>query len=186
MSKPSLQKLDYRSFAEKQVLDWIYNKQVDSVDAMTNISKEKRQLLAQRLFFRRSKTIKTQKASDGTIKKLLALGRWCKQQTETVMIPAKGRRTACVSSQIGCPVRCTFCASGLGGLEGNLQVGQIIEQVIALGGRGYHKHSLYGHGRTLSKFQRRNSRNTNSKRPMGHGDRCSKNYGFNGWTTCSN
>ncbi|MBC8201841.1 MAG: 23S rRNA (adenine(2503)-C(2))-methyltransferase RlmN [Planctomycetes bacterium] len=139
------------SFAQKQVLDWIYNKQVDSVDAMTNISKEKRQLLAERLFFRRSKSIKTQKASDGTIKKLLAWDDGSKQ-TETVMIPAKGRRTACVSSQVGCPVGCTFCASGIGGLEGNLQVGQIIEQVIALGGRDITNIVFMGMGEPFANY----------------------------------
>ena len=119
------------TFAGKQVLDWIYKKQVTSVDDMSNIAKEKRQLLEERLLFRRSKSIKTQKASDGTIKKLLAWDNGTRQ-TETVMIPAKGRRTVCVSSQVGCPVGCTFCASGLGGLEGNLDVGQIVEQVVQL------------------------------------------------------
>ena len=61
------------------------------------------------------------------------------QQTECVMIPAtskesgRSRRTACISSQIGCPVGCKFCASGLGGLDGNLTAGQIVEQVWRLG-----------------------------------------------------
>jgi len=60
-------------------------------------------------------------------------------QTECVMIPAvsqasgKARRTACVSSQIGCPVGCRFCASGLGGLDGNLTPGKIVQQVWQLG-----------------------------------------------------
>jgi len=60
-------------------------------------------------------------------------------QTECVMIPAvsrdsgRQRRTACVSSQIGCPVGCKFCASGLGGLDGNLSAGQIVQQVWQLG-----------------------------------------------------
>ncbi len=59
------------------------------------------------------------------------------RQTECVMIPAddgeRSRRTACVSSQVGCPVGCRFCASGLGGLDGNLTAGQIVEQVWRLG-----------------------------------------------------
>ncbi len=60
------------------------------------------------------------------------------RQTECVMIPAlpgtedERRRTACISSQIGCPVGCKFCASGLGGLDGNLSVGRIVEQVWRL------------------------------------------------------
>ena len=53
--------------------------------------------------------------------------------TECVLIPASGRKTACISSQVGCPVGCHFCASGLGGLEGNLSAGRIVEQVWRLG-----------------------------------------------------
>jgi 23S rRNA (adenine2503-C2)-methyltransferase len=53
-------------------------------------------------------------------------------QTECVMIPTESRRTACISSQVGCPVGCAFCASGLGGLEGNLSAGRIVEQVWRL------------------------------------------------------
>ena len=62
------------------------------------------------------------------------------RQTECVMIPAlsagdsgpRERRTACISSQVGCPVGCRFCASGLGGLDGNLSAGRIVEQVWRL------------------------------------------------------
>src|SRR3954469_11529889 len=59
------------------------------------------------------------------------------RQTESVMIPSEDpsgpRRTACISSQVGCPVGCRFCASGLGGLDGNLSAGRIVEQVYRLG-----------------------------------------------------
>lgn len=55
-----------------------------------------------------------------------------KRQTECVMIPADDRRTACISSQVGCPVGCRFCASGLSGLDGNLSEGRIVEQVWRL------------------------------------------------------
>ncbi len=51
---------------------------------------------------------------------------------ETVMIPDADRRTACVSSQVGCPVGCRFCASGMGGVKGNLTAAQIVEQVFQL------------------------------------------------------
>ncbi len=55
------------------------------------------------------------------------------RQTECVMIPSDDRKTACISSQVGCPVGCKFCASGLGGLDGNLSTGRIVEQVWRLG-----------------------------------------------------
>ncbi len=53
-------------------------------------------------------------------------------QTECVLIPTESRNTACISSQVGCPVGCAFCASGLGGLESNLSAGRIVEQVWRL------------------------------------------------------
>jgi 23S rRNA (adenine2503-C2)-methyltransferase len=140
------------AFAGKQVLDWIYKKQITSVDEMTNIAKDKRELLGERIYFRRSKCIKTHKSSDGTIKKLLAWDDGPKQ-TETVMIPAKGRRTACVSSQVGCPVKCTFCASGMGGLEGSLEVGQIVEQVMTLGANDITNVVFMGMGEPLANYQ---------------------------------
>jgi len=55
------------------------------------------------------------------------------RQTECVMIPTESRQTACISSQVGCPVGCKFCASGMGGLDGNLSIGRIVEQVWRLG-----------------------------------------------------
>lgn len=61
-----------------------------------------------------------------------ALGGDPSRQTECVMIPSEDRKTACISSQVGCPVGCRFCASGLGGLDGNLSAGRIVEQVWRL------------------------------------------------------
>jgi 23S rRNA (adenine2503-C2)-methyltransferase len=82
------------------------------------------------------------------------------RQTECVMIPVESdeqsRRTACISSQVGCPVGCKFCASGLGGLEGNLSAGRIVEQVYRLGqlpGVGRISNVVFmGMGEPLSNF----------------------------------
>jgi len=138
-------------YANKQILSWIYKKQVDSVEDMTNIRKEYREELKNHLFLRRSTVLTTQHASDGTIKKLLA---WDdgEKQTETVMIPTKNRKTACVSSQVGCPVGCTFCASGLEGLEGNLAVGQIVEQIIRLGADSITNVVFMGMGEPMANY----------------------------------
>src|SRR5213079_112992 len=72
-----------------------------------------------------------QSSTDGTQKLLLS---WPENNAhaETVMIPDADRRTACVSSQVGCPVGCKFCASGLNGVKGNLTAAQIVEQVFFL------------------------------------------------------
>jgi 23S rRNA (adenine2503-C2)-methyltransferase len=139
------------NYACSQILSWIYEKQVDSVDKMSNIRKEYREELEKQLYFRRSNVLTTQHASDGTIKKLLA---WDdgEKQTETVMIPSKTRNTACVSSQVGCPVGCTFCASGLEGLEGNLDVGQIVEQIIRLGSDSITNIVFMGMGEPMANY----------------------------------
>ena len=144
-------KLGLPAYTGEQILDWIYSKKVDSVEAMSNIAKRHRNTIEEMLVLRRSKVATTQKATDGTIKKLLAWDDGAKR-TETVMIPAKGRRTACVSSQVGCPVGCTFCASGIGGLEGNLTVGQIVEQVVTLGANEITNIVFMGMGEPLANY----------------------------------
>ena len=131
-------------YLAKQVFNWIYQKNVVEFQSMTNVSKADRQWLESSHCIFRSRVDRFQKATDGTVKLLLGWdppqqgplsvtsGDEDLRQTETVMIPTAKRRTACVSSQVGCPVGCRFCASGLGGLEGNLSAGQIIEQVLRL------------------------------------------------------
>jgi len=78
------------------------------------------------------------------------------RQTECVMIPTDDRKTACISSQVGCPVGCKFCASGMGGLDGNLSAGRIVEQVWRLGqlpGIGRISNVVFmGMGEPLSNF----------------------------------
>ena len=125
-----------------QVLRWVYAKGVASPEAMTDIAKADRRTLAGRLRMTAGKVIGHQLASDGVHKLLID---WCADSdshdtadaapatTESVLIPAQSRATACVSSQVGCPVGCRFCASGLGGLAGNLSAGKIVEQVWQLG-----------------------------------------------------
>ncbi|MBL9150808.1 MAG: 23S rRNA (adenine(2503)-C(2))-methyltransferase RlmN [Phycisphaerae bacterium] len=139
------------SFLGKQVFDWVYRKGVIDPALMTNLSKDARAILPEVLDVEQGVTLSQQTASDGTQKLLLgwpekrAAGTTSlpilnaggaaipsSRQTECVMIPNPDRRTACVSSQIGCPVGCAFCASGIGGLDGNLTAGQIVEQVWKL------------------------------------------------------
>src|SRR5688500_1263925 len=97
---------------------------------MFNLSKKDRLDLADQIDFVTSSIVSQQSSNDGTEK--LLLGWPDSSNAETVMIPDRDRRTACVSSQVGCPVGCTFCASGIGGAKGNLAAGQIVEQIFAL------------------------------------------------------
>lgn len=137
-------------FRAEQILEWVYRKGVADPAMMTNIKPGERETLAREMVFLSGRTVSQQTASDGTAKLLIQWDEPGKQgedapnapalpvldasrQTECVMIPADDRRTACISSQVGCPVGCKFCASGLGGLDGNLTAGRIVEQVWRLG-----------------------------------------------------
>lgn len=119
---------DMPAFRARQVFEWIYAKGVTRFDEMTNLSKDLRAWLNECFVIESGHEVRQQQAGDGTVKLLL---RWPDEATsECVMIADKDRRTACISSQIGCPVRCTFCASGQGGMQRQLSTGQIVEQVL--------------------------------------------------------
>jgi 23S rRNA (adenine2503-C2)-methyltransferase len=118
------------AFRAAQVRDWVYRKLVTNPAEMFNLSKADRALLAGAVSFETAAITTQQCSRDGTLKLLLT---WPDGgSAETVMIPDGQRRTACVSSQVGCPVGCRFCASGLNGVKGNLTAAQIIEQVVRL------------------------------------------------------
>ena len=111
-----------------QIADWIYRQGAEMFEQMTNLSKELRAWLAERADVFRSRVTAESVSSDGTRKLLLT---WPDDQSvETVWIPEPERHTACLSSQVGCPVGCGFCASGQPGLARNLTAGEIVEQAL--------------------------------------------------------
>ncbi|MFH1420296.1 MAG: 23S rRNA (adenine(2503)-C(2))-methyltransferase RlmN [Planctomycetota bacterium] len=117
-----------KPFRATQVLEWVYDRGAESFAAMTNLSKLLRDSLADRLDICTSRIVRRSPSKDGLVKLLL---RWPDGATsECVLIPDGRRRTACISSQVGCPVGCLFCASGVGGFQRNLSTGEIIEQVL--------------------------------------------------------
>jgi 23S rRNA (adenine2503-C2)-methyltransferase len=117
-------------FRAEQLRDWVYRKLVADPQRMSNLSKLDRARLAEHFTFAEGKPVRHQTSTDGTQKLLLEWNDG--SNAETVMIPDGPRRTACISSQVGCPVQCRFCASGINGVKGNLTAGQIVEQVWAL------------------------------------------------------
>ena len=117
-------------FRADQIRDWVYTKSVRDFERMTNLSKSDRAVFSEHVSVSNAAITREQRSADGTIKLLLTWENGA--SAETVMIPDADRRTACVSSQVGCPVGCTFCASGINGAKGNLSAGQIVEQSIAL------------------------------------------------------
>lgn len=119
------------AYRARQVYEWVYRKGATEFGAMTNLPAALREQLAEGWSILTSEIIRRQAASDDTIKLLL---RWADGSTsECVLIPDGKRQTACISSQVGCPVGCVFCASGLNGLERNLTAGQIVEQLVRVG-----------------------------------------------------
>lgn len=117
-------------FRGGQIRDWVYQKMIADPAAMTNLALRDRQTLGENVEFCSATLGANQLSSDGTRKLLMT---WPEgASAETVMIPDGDRRTACVSSQVGCPVGCKFCASGLNGVKGNLSPGQIVEQIYRL------------------------------------------------------
>jgi 23S rRNA (adenine2503-C2)-methyltransferase len=129
-----------------QLLEWVYRRSITDPARMTDISRAHRETIRRTMRFYTGAIEAHQTASDGTEKLLMAwtdedpagdeampvIGSSASRRTECVMIPTERRKTACISSQVGCPVGCRFCASGLGGLEGNLSKGRIVEQVHRL------------------------------------------------------
>lgn len=114
----------------KQLRQWVFGRLVADPAGMSDLAKLERQNLQKAVQLTQATIFRRQDSSDGTRKMLLSWGG--SQTAETVMIPDGDRRTACVSSQVGCPVGCKFCASGLAGLQGNLSPSQIVEQVFCL------------------------------------------------------
>lgn len=122
-------------FRADQVRQWLYRNLVNDPSKMTNLGEADRATLSGAFDFTPGTLVREQRSQDGTIKLLVQWKRpgWPEPATtECVMIPDHDRRTACVSSQVGCPVGCKFCASGLNGLKGNLEAGEIAFQIFML------------------------------------------------------
>ena len=127
-----------RPFRAKQVVDWLYQKRVDSFDAMTDLPATSRAGLASEFGFVRPEVVRVLGSKDTTRKFLFRLSDG--SLIESVLIPASpalygetsDRRTACVSTQVGCAYGCKFCASGLEGFSRNLEAGEIVDQLLAI------------------------------------------------------
>lgn len=119
-------------FRAKQIHNWIYAKSVSSIDEMTNLSKDFREQLKQVAFVTESKIKVKQVSSDGTLKYLIEYPDGECVETVLMRFDNRANLTACVSSQVGCAVNCSFCATGKGGFKRNLTYQEIIEQVLSI------------------------------------------------------
>ncbi|MFN7250892.1 MAG: 23S rRNA (adenine(2503)-C(2))-methyltransferase RlmN [Anaerobacillus sp.] len=115
-------------FRAGQIFDWLYKKRVISFEEMTNLSKDLRDKLANHFNLTTLKTLTKQESKDGTIKFLFELQDG--YSIETVVMRHEYGNSVCVTTQVGCRIGCTFCASTLGGLKRNLEAGEIVAQVL--------------------------------------------------------
>jgi 23S rRNA (adenine2503-C2)-methyltransferase len=117
------------AFRGRQLHEWIYERGVREPQAITVLPKLWRERLEPSLIGRLPLRHRSD-AADGTVKLLLGTGDGL--SLETVGIPAGDRLTVCVSSQVGCPMACRFCATGKGGLQRSLAVHEIVDQVLSV------------------------------------------------------
>jgi 23S rRNA (adenine2503-C2)-methyltransferase len=125
-----LEALGEKPFRAKQIYEWLWQKSAVDFDDMTNLSKELREKLKEHFVIHTISAYKVQKSNDGTIKSAFQLHD--KHLIEGVLIPTEDRATACVSSQVGCSLTCSFCATGFLKRERNLTAAEIYDQVVLI------------------------------------------------------
>ncbi len=122
--------MEQPGFRGPQLARWLYRDGVASIDGMMNLPSAFRKELTRVWRVGRSQTALAQYSRDGTLKMLLQLADG--QRVETVGLPYDGWLSCCVSSQVGCPVSCAFCATGRSGYTRNLNAGEIVDQVLTI------------------------------------------------------
>lgn len=129
-----LQPSDYplEGFRRKQLLSWIFEQGVGDFAAMSNLPKATREHLSDTYRLNPFKNIETIRSNDGSVKYLFTLPD--DKQMEAVYMPYLDRKTLCVSTMVGCPAGCAFCATGRMGFGRNLSAGEIVGQVLAVAG----------------------------------------------------
>jgi len=119
--------LNLEPYRGRQIFQWLWQKGVNDFNQMTNLSLNLRKLLSEKFTIEDIKPVKNIKSSDGAEKFLWELGD--RNFIESVFIPEPPRRTVCISTQVGCPLGCLFCATGLIGFKRNLTGVEIAGQV---------------------------------------------------------
>jgi 23S rRNA (adenine2503-C2)-methyltransferase len=125
-----LVRISEKPFRAKQIFEWLWKKNASHFDEMSNLSLTLRNSLENDFFIDHIHLSDQQVSRDGTVKCAFSIGE--SQVIEGVMIPTTTRSTACISSQVGCSLACTFCATGRLKLLRNLTPGEIVDQVVYL------------------------------------------------------
>lgn len=148
-----MSELGQPAFRVKQIEEWVWRKNVSSLDEMSNLPKTLRHALQDRVTLDSAEEIARQLSADGSRKYLLRFPDGV--SVECVGMPSKGKLTACASSQAGCGIGCAFCATGMSGLTRSLSAGEIYEQVMHVRddfGRRVTSVVLMGQGEPLANY----------------------------------
>jgi 23S rRNA (adenine2503-C2)-methyltransferase len=131
LPRPALEafvaQLGSRPFRARQLMNWIYKRGASSFADMSDLAREFRAQLAERAEVRAPSIVTVRRSADGTVKWLLRAD--SSQAFETVFIPEPDRGTLCISSQVGCALDCSFCATAQQGFNRNLSTAEIVGQV---------------------------------------------------------
>ena len=119
--------LGQKSYRAKQILKWIHQRGISNFDEMTDLSKDLRSVMKDHFIIEAPIISYEELSEDGTKKWILDVGN--QDSIEMVLIPEGKRATLCVSSQVGCAINCSFCATGKQGFSRNLKASEIIGQV---------------------------------------------------------
>ena len=129
-----------QAYRARQALSWLYDKLALSFDEMTELPAREREALAEAVQLTAPAVARAQRSSDGTVKHLWRMADG--ELVESVLIPSADRLTLCMSSQAGCAMACTFCATGWSGYRRNLTTGEIVAQYR--GARRWAEENEYG------------------------------------------
>jgi 23S rRNA (adenine2503-C2)-methyltransferase len=131
LPRPALEEfvrsLGSQPFRARQLMNWVYKRGSDSFERMSDLAREFRASLAATAEVRPPQIVSMQRSADGTRKWLLRAD--ATQAFEMVFIPEEGRGTLCISSQVGCVLDCSFCATAQQGFNRNLSTAEIVGQV---------------------------------------------------------
>jgi len=133
--------LGEKPYRARQVYEAIYRRRTRSFDSMTELPKTLREILNEHAVVTRTTINKEFDSSDGTRRYLLSLSD--DSEIESVFMPESRRDTICISSQVGCPLACTFCMTGVLGLKRNLTSEEIVSQIMVV------LNHVYGEGATV-------------------------------------
>ena len=128
--RAKMEELGEQKFRADQICQWIYARKVFDYNDMSNLSKPLREKLSGSMAISLPILISEQKSRDGTKKYLWQM--MDGKRVESVLLDHGGHRTACISSQAGCPLACTFCATGTLGFSRNLTSGEILGQFLMM------------------------------------------------------